>query len=117
MNPVARGLANRMRLARQRMILQVSFAAVLAACAAGGWGLRQASTRAKALERGNALVSRGQYAEAVLALSEAIRLNSNPAKAHELRAIAYSKLGDHKRAVDDLSTVILLDAGNLSAYQ
>src|SRR5258708_11042962 len=84
-------------LARQRMILQVSCAAVLAACAAGGWGLRQASTRAKALERGNRLVSSGQYAEAVLALSEAIRLNSNPAKVHELRAIAYPKLRDHKR--------------------
>jgi tetratricopeptide (TPR) repeat protein len=109
------------RPARRRMILQLTCAAVLAASiAGGGWGIRQASaawTRSKALERGNELLNTGWYAEAVLALSDAIRLKSKPARAHELRAIAYSKLGDNRRAVADLSTVISLDPGSVAAYQ
>jgi tetratricopeptide (TPR) repeat protein len=105
----------------RRMILQAAGVAIVALCVlGGGWGVRQASaawTRNRALQRGNELFNSHQYAEAVLALSEAIRLKSDPAKAHQLRALAYSKLGDHRRAVADLSTVIALDPGRVSAYQ
>jgi tetratricopeptide (TPR) repeat protein len=103
------------------MMLEATCSLALAACAAGGiWGLRGASiawNRSKALERGNELLNHQQYADAVVALGEAIRLDSNPAKAYQLRAIAYSKLGDNGRAVADLTIVISLDPGRISAYE
>lgn len=68
-------------------------------------------------ERGIAHLNEKQFDRAVLALSEAIRLDPKFVDALIQRAIAFHSMGDFDRAVSDLTEAIRLEPDNGWAYK
>lgn len=66
--------------------------------------------------RGLALLAKADLGQAVSALSAAIDLDSNFSRARVARAQAYAQLGRTEDALDDLESVLQLDAKNANAW-
>jgi tetratricopeptide (TPR) repeat protein len=71
--------------------------------------------RALALKRGRGHLERKEYARAIVALTEAIKLKRS-ATAYRLRGNAYAGQGDHERAIADYDQAIRLDPRSAVAY-
>lgn len=65
---------------------------------------------------GNRKVSDQNYPEAIKLYSEAIKLNPNNAVYYANRAAAYSKQGDHEKAVEDSLKSAEVDPNYSKAY-
>ena len=65
---------------------------------------------------GQALVEQGRYQEAVPLLEEAIRLNPNPARAHDLLGVALAYQGKMDEAIAELSTAVRIQPDLADAH-
>lgn len=65
---------------------------------------------------GRQRISEGRYVEAITDLTEAIRLAPGSATAYNARGFAWFKLGQSRRALDDLDRAIELNSNYLNAY-
>lgn len=74
-------------------------------CAAGCGEMENGQ---QAFERGTKLLNEGQYEEAKQAFDKAIALDPGHAQAYSQRGTAYSDLGEHEKALADLSKAIEL---------
>src|SRR5262249_6035766 len=77
--------------------------------------LEPANDRICAL-RGEICVRRGQYEQAVAALSEALARNADDARTLFLRGSAYQALEQHDKALDDVHQAVLRDSAYTAAY-
>jgi len=102
-------------IGRRAGLISVAIVLVPAIGLASSWAWTEWSAR-KALQRGNELMNEAHYAEAVGALSDAISLRASP-KALQLRAVAYSKVGDNAKTIADLTTLIQKTPNRRAAYQ
>jgi tetratricopeptide (TPR) repeat protein len=111
----------KVHLVPHRMMLEVMLGILFIVFAFGGsLGIRQGWmywTRGKALAKGNELLDKRRYPEAVEALGKAIAMNPKWSKAYHLRALAYIRMGENEPAAADLSKVIELEPRRIAAYQ
>ncbi len=67
-------------------------------------------------EKGSALNLAGEYEGAAKAYDQAVLLRPDDPKAYAGRAVVYVRLGDYRRAADDLEKAAALDPGNATSY-
>jgi len=68
------------------------------------------------LFRGAQLVKREQYKEAIPVLTEAVKDFPGDARVFYFRGVAYYKLGDYKKALQDFSSGIVIDSTDKDLY-
>ena len=70
----------------------------------------------EAIEKGTALLDKGNYDKAIAAFSEAIRLDPKDARAYYNRARAFGLKGDPNKAITDSDEAIRLDPKFANAF-
>jgi tetratricopeptide (TPR) repeat protein len=66
--------------------------------------------------RGNAYYDKGDYARAISAYTQAIRIDPNDAKVYYNRGIAYADKKDYEKAITDFDQVLMIDTNKYEAY-
>lgn len=97
------------------MILSITFS-FLFSCATGKQLLTGQKDADFYLKQGNAYAVKGQYDQAISAYTEAIRINSNFAKAYNNRGHAYWDKRQHEQAIYDYNKAIETDPTFANAY-
>ena len=77
----------------------------------------QPTVAAGPFAKGNAFYRAGDYDSAVLAYSEAIRLEPHNAIAYEARGLVYDKKGQREKAIQDYTEAIRIDPKRGSSYE
>ncbi|MDR1385140.1 MAG: tetratricopeptide repeat protein [Planctomycetaceae bacterium] len=75
-----------------------------------------AKTYSRYVARGNTYEKMGYYDRAINQYTQAIRLDSESARAYKLRGAAYAKKGDYESAINDFTQAIRLFPQYSTAY-
>ncbi|HUT86192.1 MAG TPA: tetratricopeptide repeat protein [Elusimicrobiales bacterium] len=96
-----------MKILKNTLLISVAFCLLMCGCNPGP---------DKLLKKANRLFADKNYMQAVTYYSRVIELNPNSVMAYSKRAMAYEKIFDNKKALEDYKKAISLDSSNLKVY-